>query len=120
MKRLFTSHLVSYEEIGEQLGVSSYTIYRYAKKFQWPRKRKRPSVRSYRKIAEFKIGRVLQRGEHVHHIDGDRNNSAPINLHVFANGKMHAKSHADLERCAFRLVRSGVIKFDEEAQTYVL
>jgi len=43
-------------------------------------------------IAEAKIGRPLEPGEHVHHIDRDRANNDPSNLMVLTNSE-HLKLH---------------------------
>jgi len=48
----------------------------------------------HRDIAAKKIGRPLRRGEVVHHIDGNRRNNHPDNLHVFASQAEHAAHHA--------------------------
>lgn len=47
----------------------------------------------HRQIAEQKIGRPLQRGEIVHHIDGDPHNNKPENLEVLMSQSVHARRH---------------------------
>lgn len=61
-------------------------------------------------IAEEMIGRRLTKGEHVHHIDGDKLNNAPENLLVVSDQK-HKLLHGQLERVAYDLFRRGLIVF---------
>lgn len=44
-------------------------------------------------IAEWAFGRKIERGEHVHHIDGDKLNNKPSNLRILSASE-HAKLHA--------------------------
>ena len=46
-------------------------------------------------VAERKIGRLIQRGEVVHHIDGDKTNNDPENLQVLASQKEHLRIHRE-------------------------
>jgi hypothetical protein len=45
----------------------------------------------HRIVAEQKLGRPLQRGEVVHHIDGNRHNNHPDNLMVLPSQSAHMK-----------------------------
>lgn len=45
-------------------------------------------------IAEIKIGRKLEKGEHVHHIDGNKQNNEPENLQVLTASE-HMRLHAN-------------------------
>jgi len=47
---------------------------------------------NYRKIAEIYFNKHLEPGEVVHHIDGNRNNNAPINL-VILKAEQHKRIH---------------------------
>lgn len=47
----------------------------------------------HRHMAEIKLGRPLRPGEVVHHIDRNKQNNNPSNLHVFANQQSHWNAH---------------------------
>lgn len=51
---------------------------------------------AHRVAAEKKLGRALQQGEVVHHIDGDKRNNDPENLVIFRSQSEHAQHHASL------------------------
>lgn len=102
-------------------GVAVNTIIRYAKINSWSRPTRSGSLRRrYRAAAETLIGRKLEKGETVHHIDGEKGNERDDNLHVFANPSEHTLAHASLERIAFQLYKRGLIRFDPESGLYVL
>ena len=47
----------------------------------------------HRQVAEEKLGRALQYGEIVHHVDGDKHNNDPANLQVLIDQSVHARAH---------------------------
>ena len=47
----------------------------------------------HRHMAEIKLGRPLRPGKVVHHIDRNKQNNTPSNLHVFANQHAHWEAH---------------------------
>ncbi len=47
----------------------------------------------HRHMAEVKLGRPLRPGEVVHHIDRNKQNNNPSNLHVFASQQAHWNAH---------------------------
>jgi hypothetical protein len=74
----------------------------------------------HRENAEIKLNRKLQKGEIVHHIDGDKRNNKLDNLCVLNDKKEHQSVHHQLEVIAMELVRKGVIKFNEEYKNYYI
>lgn len=46
-------------------------------------------MRRHRLVMEEKLGRLLERSEVVHHVDGNTLNNAPDNLEVFATNGQH-------------------------------
>ena len=63
--------------------------YKLVAKSGHPRTDARGYVREHLLIMEEKIGRPVKRSESVHHIDGDKLNNHPDNLHLFRNHKEH-------------------------------
>ena len=57
------------------------------------------SIKEHRAVMEQMIGRKLEPGEEVHHIDGDRANNNPSNLMLLTKSE-HSRLHRlkDLER----------------------
>jgi HNH endonuclease len=51
-------------------------------------------------IAAEQIGRTLEPGEVVHHLDGDKNNNSPENLVVLADQEAHMSLEWFLRRYA--------------------
>lgn len=49
-------------------------------------------------LAEWKIGRKIDRGEHVHHVDGDKLNNHPDNIIVLTASE-HARLHSEKRKC---------------------
>ena len=54
-------------------------------------------MEDYRAIAEKKIGRKLEKGEIVHHLDGDSSNNDPDNLYVCESASEHALLHSKIK-----------------------
>lgn len=69
-------------------------------------------------VTETRLGRELTQDEVVHHVDGDKLNNAPENLHVCSRSE-HGHFHGSLEREAFKLVKSGLIKFHPDHGYYL-
>ena len=55
----------------------------------------------HRAVAEQMLGRPLQEGEVVHHMDGNKSNNNPDNLRVFPSQKEHAQYHARFNKFFF-------------------
>ena len=55
-----------------------------------------PKIRQkhiHRVVAEQKLGRPLEKGEVVHHIDGDKFNNHPDNIEILPSQSEHLKRH---------------------------
>lgn len=120
----------SVNELCEYLGLSKPSVYTFASRhnislmgryiykpirndgyFQWG------SKENHRRVMERNIGRKLESKEHIHHIDGDKINNDLDNL-LIVDVSSHRKIHCSLEKCSFELVRSGIIIFDKESNSY--
>lgn len=51
----------------------------------------------HRVVAEKMLGRALEKGEVVHHLDEDKRNNNPLNLMVFSSQSKHALWHKNEE-----------------------
>lgn len=58
-----------------------------------PRAMRNGYVYAHILVAEKILGRPIERGEEVHHRDGDRQNNSPENLMVFATKGEHSAFH---------------------------
>lgn len=70
-------------------------------------------------LVEKNIGRAMLKEEVIHHIDGDKLNNKLDNLQLCSSDKEHRDLHNSLERIAFQLVRSGLIEFNKQTNSYV-
>lgn len=69
-------------------------------------------------IIEKDIGRPLDRGEVVHHINGERQDNERSNLWLTDN-KGHRDAHQSLQKIGYALVTLGLISFDTNKGLYV-
>jgi len=74
--------------------------------------------REHRLVAAKKMGRALEKGELVHHVDGDKGHNVFENLYVCSSRQEHNRIHGQLEALAFLLVQQGKIKFNHEIALY--
>jgi len=63
-------------------------------------------------VAERMIGRRLEVGEVVHHVDGNGLNNSPSNIVVMTR-KEHKHCHDSLSNLGFELFRRGIIIFNK-------
>ncbi len=77
---------------------------------------------NYRKehlvVVEQHIGRGLEAGEVVHHIDGKKTNNAFSNLWL-TDSQGHREAHASLQQLGYEAIRAGLITFDRDTGEYV-
>lgn len=55
----------------------------------------------HRIVAESILGRLLEPGEVVHHVDGNKRNNDPANIMVFKSQSDHMKYHIEMNRFFF-------------------
>lgn len=77
-------------------------------------------IPEHRAIMEEHIGRRLERGERVHHINCDKRDNRIENLHLFTSPVAHIQTHAQLESLIAELLSRGCILFDRALGVYVL
>ena len=75
---------------------------------------------THRAVMERMLGRPLRSSEIVHHIDFDKFNNKPSNLHLFKSRSEHRKAHCSFESVVPALVERGIIKFDSTEGVYRL
>lgn len=92
--------------------------YWYVRKPDHPNATKSGYVAEHIVVASEKIGRPLEPGECVHHIDRNKQNNSPDNLAICTRSQ-HRKYHIDLEAIAIELYRKGLVKFDVEKGYYL-
>lgn len=103
---------------GSYIGTDGYRLVHIGnddQEIKWNNYRKEHMV-----IMEKVLGRPLQQGEIIHHIDGNKLNNNPENLVLFPDEKTHRQTHNQLERLSMRLVRLGYIIFDKNTNTYTV
>jgi hypothetical protein len=74
------------------------------------------SSKNHRNIIEDFTGKKLLSKQSVHHIDGNKINNNIDNLFV-CDSSNHLKIHNSLEKCAFELVKLGIITFEDGKYT---
>ena len=60
------------------------------------------------------LGRPLEKEEVVHHINMIKDDDRIENLHLFKNKISHMKSHHSFNKLAKKLLKKGMIKFENE------
>ena len=73
----------------------------------------------HRVVAVRMLGRNLLPNEHVHHIDGVKDNNDPSNLYVCTN-REHARAHKSLLDIRPALLQCGAVTFDHTRGEYVV
>jgi len=76
-------------------------------------------IREHVFVMETHLGRRIEKGEVVHHIDGNKRNNDLSNLYLTTVAE-HNKLHAESESIIFELVKKGIIKFNRDIGRYEL
>lgn len=117
--------------VAEILGVSNYMVHRLERKHSvYVSDYKTPVVRNdgyygytssanHRRVMEKHIGRLLEKNEVVHHIDGDRLNNDVDNLCLMTMSEHTALHKAEFE-LVYELLKNGIVGFDRESKRYYL
>lgn len=63
-------------------------------------------------VVEQKYGRLPKNNEHIHHINGDKQNNDPDNLYLCTRSE-HAKIHGSLEALLPDLMLLGIVCFKD-------
>lgn len=98
---------------GEYQSSDGYTMIKHTCCRGWKAYKKRHIV-----VVEEQIGRPLEKGEIVHHIDGNKSNDDLENLWLTSH-RDHRNAHQSLQEIGYQLVRSGLVWFNKETGEYV-
>ncbi|HEX9504160.1 MAG TPA: HNH endonuclease [Patescibacteria group bacterium] len=66
----------------------------------YPQSNPRGYYREHRYVMEQHLGRFLKRSEHIHHINGNKQDNRIENLELFKNAMDHANHHISLNGSA--------------------
>lgn len=80
----------------------------------------RKTIWRHIEVMEDIIGRSLQKGELVHHIDSVKSNNEPDNLWLFKSVREHSIAHRSIEKLLPELLRNGIVYFSREEGVYKL
>jgi len=69
-------------------------------------------------VMEESIGRSLEKGEAVHHLDGERLNNILRNLFL-TDHQGHRVAHQSLQEIGYALFKAGLVKFNRQSGRYV-
>lgn len=70
-------------------------------------------------VMEAYLGRSLNAGETVHHIDGDKANNDINNLYL-CNHSTHRKADLSMQYLVYELYKKGLVGFDKNSGVYYL
>jgi hypothetical protein len=69
-------------------------------------------VAEHRMVMENTIKRILNKGECVHHLDGNKSNNEINNLLLCHNNKEHSLVHQRMETFVEKLIRENKVYYD--------
>lgn len=75
------------------------------------------SIREHVMQMENHLGRKLEKGEVVHHIDGNKTNNNLDNLDL-CTVQEHNKCHSASEGLVFELYKKGLVRYDRKQKLY--
>lgn len=132
---------ISLQEISKQLGRSTGSVWGRGQKLGvwFDKKIRNPEGRKLRQdgyvsirtesgewrhehilVVERVLGRRLRNGELVHHINLDKSDNRPSNLHLCSDGVAHSRAHTSLNRLVGELLERGIIAFNTASGEYEL
>jgi replicative DNA helicase len=88
----------------------------------WPSSQLTSTWRGYvfehRYVMEAHLGRILEPGETVHHLDGNKENNSIENLVLCRDSGKHQQIHIAAQKFVERMIKEGKVWFDEEGATF--
>ncbi len=103
---------------GRYIDAHGYVAVHHPGEHDNPRSKWENYVKEHVLVMEQHVGRRLEQGEVVHHIDGDRQNNKLSNLYL-TNFKGHRNAHQSLQEIGYSLVKGGLVSFDVKNGQYV-
>lgn len=77
------------------------------------------SIREHTLVVEQHLGRALEKGEVIHHIDGDKTNNELSNLQLMTVEE-HNACHAANDSLVMEMYRKGLVEYDRRERRYRL